>query len=80
MKIAVTSKGRNLDAEVDPRFGRAEYIVIVDSDNRNIEVLDKSKNSSSAKDAGIKAAAIVNDHGAAILLTGFCGPNAFKAL
>jgi predicted Fe-Mo cluster-binding NifX family protein len=29
MKIAVTATGRDLDASVDPRFGRAAYILIV---------------------------------------------------
>ena len=32
MKIAVTSTGTELDSPVDPRFGRAAFILIVDSD------------------------------------------------
>ena len=31
MKLAITSKGTDLDSEVDPRFGRAAYILIVDN-------------------------------------------------
>jgi predicted Fe-Mo cluster-binding NifX family protein len=80
MKIAVTSTGTDLDASVDPRFGRAPYIVIVDSDTDAFEALDNSENVNALKGAGIQAAKMVSDKGAEVLLTGYCGPNAFKAL
>ena len=80
MKIAVSSKGIDLDAEVDPRFGRATYILIVDSENFSCEVLDNNENVNALKGAGIQAASAVSDRGAEVLLTGFCGPNAFKTL
>ena len=80
MKIAITSQGKNLDSQVDPRFGRAAYILIVDSDDDTVEVLDNSENVNAFKGAGIQAAAMVGDIGADVLLTGFCGPNAFKTL
>ncbi len=78
MKIAVTSKGTNLESQVDPRFGRAEYILIVDTENLEFEVLDNKDNVNAFKGAGIQAASMVSDKGAEVLLTGFCGPNAFK--
>jgi len=80
MKIAVTSKGKDLDSEVDPRFGRAAYIIIVDSETFSFEVLDNSENVNALKGAGIQAATMVSEKGAEVLLTGFCGPNAFKAM
>ena len=40
MKIAVTSTGSDLDAQVDPRFGRAEYLLIVDTDNLEFQVIE----------------------------------------
>ena len=80
MKIAVTSTGTDLDAEVDPRFGRARYIIVVDSDTLDFEVLDNSENENALKGAGIQAASMVSEKGAEVLLTGFCGPNAFKTL
>ncbi len=80
MKIAVTSKGKGLDSEVDPRFGRAAYILIVDTDSLEFEVLDNSENANAFKGAGIQAATIISDKGADVLLTGYCGPNAFKTL
>ena len=36
MKIAVTSKGKTMDSEVDPRFGRAAYILVVDSETSHL--------------------------------------------
>lgn len=80
MKIAVTSKGRDLGSEVDPRFGRAAFILIVDTDSLEFEVLDNSENVNAFKGAGIQAAAMMSDSGVKALLTGSCGPNAFRVL
>jgi len=80
MKIAVTSTGIDLDSQVDPRFGRAAYILIVDSETFDFEVLDNKENVNALKGAGIQAACMVSDKSAEVLLTGFCGPNAFKTL
>ena len=80
MKIAVTSKGVSLDSEVDPRFGRAAFILVVDSESFDFEVIDNSENMNAFKGAGIQAASMISDKGAEILLTGYCGPNAFKTL
>jgi len=80
MKIAVTSQGKDLDSQVDPRFGRAAYIIIVDSETMNFEVLDNKENINALKGAGIQAASNISNKGAEVLLTGFCGPNAFKTL
>jgi predicted Fe-Mo cluster-binding NifX family protein len=80
MKLAVTSKGTDLDADVDPRFGRASYILVVDTDTLEVEVIDNQTNKNAFKGAGIQAAAAICDKGAEALLTGFCGPNAFNAL
>jgi predicted Fe-Mo cluster-binding NifX family protein len=80
MKIAITSQGTDLDSEVDPRFGRARYILLVDSDTFNFEVIDNKDNLNAFKGAGIQAAQMVSEKGAEVLLTGYCGPNAFKAM
>jgi predicted Fe-Mo cluster-binding NifX family protein len=80
MKIAVTSKGVDLGSEVDPRFGRAAYILVVDSEALSFEVLDNKENVNAFKGAGIQAAKMVSETGVDVLLTGYCGPNAFKAM
>jgi len=80
MKVAITSQGKALDAPVDPRFGRAAYILIVDMDDDTFEVLDNSENVNAFKGAGIQAAASVADKCVDVLLTGYCGPKAFQTL
>ncbi len=80
MKIAVTSQGKDLNARVDPRFGRARYILFIDTANGDLEVMDNAENMNAFKGAGIQAAVSVGDSGAQVLLTGYCGPKAFKTL
>jgi predicted Fe-Mo cluster-binding NifX family protein len=79
MKICVSAETGSLEAQVDPRFGRCQYFVIVDSETMKYEIIEnKSKNASSG--AGIQAAQTVANHGAKIVITGNVGPNAFKVL
>jgi predicted Fe-Mo cluster-binding NifX family protein len=80
MRIAVTSKAKGLDSEVDPRFGRAPFIVIVDSESMETETVDNAGNVHALKGAGIQAAATMSQKKVDVVLTGHCGPNAFKAL
>jgi len=79
MKIAVSSKGDKLDADVDQRFGRCKYFLIVDSENMDFNTI--SNESSMARGgAGIKAAETVVNNGAEVLITGNIGPNAYRTL
>ncbi len=80
MKVAVTAKGTHLSDEVDPRFGRAPYILIVDTETMEYESVDNSSNVNAFKGAGIQAATMVAEKGADVLLTGYCGPNAFRTV
>jgi len=79
MKICVTAIANNLDAQVDPRFGRCPYFVIVESETMKFEVIPNlSRNAPSG--AGIQAAQTVTSKDAKVLITGNVGPNAFQAL
>lgn len=80
MKIAVSSKGAGLDSEVDRRFGRAAYFVVVDPGTFDFEVVENRTVAQSMQGAGIQAAKAVAQKGAKVLLTGNCGPKAFSAL
>ena len=79
MKIAVSSTDKDLDAEVDQRFGRCKYFLIVDLENMNFDVISNESIMASGG-AGIKAAETVVNNGAEVLITGNIGPNAHKTL
>jgi len=79
VKIAITSTGPTLDSQVDPRFGRAQYLLIVDTDSLDIEAID-NPNAAAGGGAGIQTAQMVADKGVQAVLTGNCGPNAFRTL
>ena len=56
MRIAFTSKGKDLDSLVDPRFGRCEYIVVYDDETEEVEVINNKDSSQEAHGAGPKTA------------------------
>ena len=80
MKIAVTSMGTTLDNAVDERFGRARYIILVDLESDELEVIDNEENVEAMQGAGIQTAQEVSERGAGWVLTGHVGPKAFQAL
>jgi len=79
MKIAVSATAPGLDAEVDPRFGRCQYFIIVDPQSMEFEALDNS-NAMASGGAGISTAQMIASKGAEVVLTGNCGPNAYQTL
>ncbi len=79
MKVCVSAGVNSLDAEVDPRFGRCPYFVIVDSESMQFEAIPNVA-SGAMGGAGIQAAQVIAGKGAKVLITGNVGPNAFQAL
>ena len=79
MKIAVSATAPDLDAEVDPRFGRCQYFIIIDPQSMELETLDNS-NAMAAGGAGISTAQMIAGKGVEVVLTGNCGPNAYQTL
>lgn len=80
MKIAFTTSGADLSAELDPRFGRAQKFLIYDTDADAFEVVDNTQNLNAAQGAGIQAAQRIIAAGAQALVSGHCGPKAFRVL
>jgi predicted Fe-Mo cluster-binding NifX family protein len=80
MKLAVTSQGNNLQSSLDPRFGRARYFVIVDTETGAFSVVDNTVNLNAAQGAGIQAGKRVAELGVEVLITGHVGPKAFSTL
>lgn len=80
MKIAVTTKGKSLDAPFENRFGRAPGFIIYDTDKKSFEAINNSMNLKAARGAGIQAAEDIVKSGVTALITGHCGPKAFQVL
>ena len=79
MKICVTATANTLDAQIDPRFGRCSYLIIVDSETMQFEaILNMAAGATGG--AGIQAAQPIAKKGVKLLITGNVGPNAFGAL
>jgi predicted Fe-Mo cluster-binding NifX family protein len=77
--IAISATAPDLDAEVDPRFGRCQYFIIVDPDTMQFEAVDNSSAMASGG-AGISAGQMIAGKGVQAVLTGNCGPNAYQVL
>jgi predicted Fe-Mo cluster-binding NifX family protein len=80
MKVAVTSQGKEPANEVDPRFGRAKWFLVIDTETGESEPYDNAVNLSAAQGAGIQTAKNVADLQADAVITGNVGPNAFRTL
>jgi len=79
MKIAVTASGASLDAQVDPRFGRCPYFLVIDTDNLDFEAVENA-NVALGGGAGIQSAQLMAEKDVQFILTGNCGPNAYQKL
>lgn len=79
MKIALPVKARSLQAEISDTFGRTEYFLIYDMENKTAEYIDNSA-AASQGGAGIKAAQTVVDQNVEALLTPQCGENAARVM
>jgi len=77
MKIAVTSTGPTLDDNVEARFGRCPYFLIIDTDTMQLETIE-NPNIAIGGGAGIQSAQLMSEKGVTTVLTGNCGPNAFN--
>jgi predicted Fe-Mo cluster-binding NifX family protein len=80
MRIAVSCQGDNLDAEVDPRFGRASKFLLIDTQTLSFDVVENKQTLDLPQGAGIQAAQNILAHSADAVLTGNCGPKAFRVL
>lgn len=78
MKIAVSATGPEIEAMVDPRFGRCKCFVIVNTDTSETSLLENQF--AGAGGAGIAVAQAIIGKKVDAVLTGNCGPNAFAAL
>lgn len=80
MLIAITSIGKDLSSQLDKKFGRAKYIIVFDTKDSSYQTHDNKQNLNAQQGAGIQSAQNIIDLGAEVLITGNCGPKAFRVL
>ena len=79
MKIAISSTGNNLDSNLDPRFGRCAYFLIVDPADMDYEVFN-NQGAAQSRGAGIKAVNFLAGQNVGAVITGHASLNVFKTL
>ena len=80
MKIAVTAQGKELSSEIDLRFGRAKWLIVVDTETGDYEAHDNIVNLNAVQGAGIQTGRNIANLGVEAVITGNVGPNAFKTI
>lgn len=80
MKIVITTTGEGLNAPMDRRLGRAAGFLVYDLETDTYAVVDNAQNLQAAQGAGIQAAQHIVSSGAQAVITGHCGPKAFRVL
>jgi predicted Fe-Mo cluster-binding NifX family protein len=79
MKIILTTASLDIDAQLDPRFGRGAYFLIIDPDTLEWQAVPNPAISAPGG-AGIRAAQFVTDQKCEAVISGDFGPNAYNAL
>lgn len=80
MRIAFTTGGESPQAPLDSRFGRAPKFMIFDSEKNSFEVVNNEVNLNAAQGAGIQSAQNIARKNVQCVITGHCGPKAFRVL
>jgi predicted Fe-Mo cluster-binding NifX family protein len=79
MKVCLSSNGNSSDSIMDPRFGRAAYFAIADTETMMFEIIENSA-AASGGGAGITSGQLMVDKGVKAVITGNVGPNAMNVL
>ncbi len=79
MKICVTSKGSDMNSEMDERFGRCAYFAFYETESKKTEFV-KNDFAEGSGGVGTKAAAFMAENKVSVLITGHVGDNADKGL
>jgi predicted Fe-Mo cluster-binding NifX family protein len=78
-KLCFSTSGKDLEAEIDPRFGRARYFLIADPKSLKFEILENPA-TEETQGAGIRTAQLISSKNVGTVITGDCGPTALNAL
>lgn len=79
MRVGVSASGRDLNAQVDDRFGRCQWFLIVDSDLLEFTAFE-NRHAEEAMGAGVAAAKDLIDGRVEAIISGQVGPKAYEVL
>lgn len=80
MKVAVTAQDKTFSSEMDLRFGRTKWLIVVDTESGDFNAYDNAVNLNAAQGAGIQTGQNIANLDVEAVITGNVGPNAFKTL
>lgn len=78
MILAFPANGKDLNADIDQRFGRCPYFVSYDTETKDVAFVSNKQNYQAAQGAGIQSATHVVNMKADVCITTHCGPKAFR--
>ena len=79
MKLIITANGDKLEHPFNPRFGRADYFILIDTETQESQALANPA-ADARGGAGPQAVQFIANQGAEAVISGRYGPNAFSAL
>jgi predicted Fe-Mo cluster-binding NifX family protein len=80
MRVAISTSGLDLDAAMDPRFGRTRHLVVCATDSETITHHENPTAVNAEHGAGIKTAEFVASLGVQAVISGAVGPKAMQVL
>lgn len=82
MKIAISSKGKDVNSDVDSVFGRCSYFIIAKIEDKKVVKVETIENLGAKKTggAGISAAQAVAEKGVIAVIAGNIGPRALDVI
>ena len=79
MKLAITVTAPQIEASLDPRFGRGAYFIVINAETHEWHASPNPAGNAGGG-AGAQAAQFVADLGAQAVVSGRFGPTAYTAL
>jgi len=79
MKVAISSKGPDLESSLSRRFGVSPYLLVVDLESGTLEAV-RNPGAAAQRAAGVQAVVQLLSQDVQVLLTDYCSPAARQHL
>lgn len=78
MIVAIPTAGKDLESPVETRFGRAVGFILYDMNSGEFRHIENKLDELALEGAGVQAARNLVNEGISAVITGHCGPKAFR--